>query len=75
MKALNSLDPSRSFGRLLENPKPGASMELFLPENGFKTSSTVNFSKKRQDFGDPETSQGYEPQTRFFFICFYTYGI
>ena len=56
MKALNSLDSSRLYGRLLENPKPGASTDLFLPENDFKTSSTVNFSKKLQDFGDLETN-------------------
>ena len=43
MKVLNSLDSSRSYERLLENPKTRASTELFLPCNDFKTSSTVNF--------------------------------
>ena len=46
IKALNSPDSSRSYERLLENQKPGASTELFLPENDIKTSSKVNFSKK-----------------------------
>ena len=45
-----------------------------MPENDFKTSSTVNFSKKRQDFGDLETNQRHEPQTRFsFFFLIYSY--
>ena len=47
-QALNSLDPSRTYRRLLESPKPGSSMELFLPENGFKTCYTVYFSKKHR---------------------------
>ena len=37
--------------------------------------SKVNVSKKRQDFGDLETNQRYEPQTRLFFICTYTYEL
>ena len=57
IKALYSLDSSRSYGRLLENPKTGASRDLFLPESDFKTSSTVNFSKKHPDFGGLETNQ------------------
>ena len=40
IKALNSLSFSRSYGRT------GASTELFLTENDFKTSFTVNFPKK-----------------------------
>ena len=36
IKALCSLDSSRQNGRLLQNPKPGAFRELFLPENDFK---------------------------------------
>ena len=51
IKALNSLHSSRSYGRT------GASTELFLAENDFKTSSTVNFPKK-----DLETNQRHEPQ-------------
>ena len=74
-KALSSLDSSKSYGRLLENLEPGTSTELFLPENDFKTSSTVIVSKKHQDFGDLETNQRPEPQTRFFFICSYTYEL
>ena len=53
-RLLNSLDSSRSHGKLLENPKPGVPAELFLPENDFKTSSTVNFSKKMSRFWRPE---------------------
>ena len=47
-KALNSIDSSKLYGRLLENPNSGASMKLFLPENDFKISSTVNFPKNVQ---------------------------
>ena len=47
---LNSLDPSRSNGRLYQNPKTGASRELFLPGGNFKTSSTVNFLKKTKKY-------------------------
>ena len=36
---------SRSYGRLLESPKTGASRDLFLPEKDFKISSAVNFPK------------------------------
>ena len=36
IKALNSLDSSRTYRRLLEIPKPGTSRKLFLPKNGFK---------------------------------------
>ena len=53
MKVLNSLDSSRSYERLLENPKTKASTELFLPGNDFKASSTVNFSKKLSRFWRP----------------------
>ena len=56
IKALNSLDSSRTYGRLLENPKTGGSRELFLPENDFKTCSAVKFSKKHTDFGGLETN-------------------
>ena len=71
----NSLDSSRSYERLLENPKAGASKVLFLPENDFKTSSTVNFQKKCSDFGDLETNQTHEPQAKLFFICPSTYQL
>ena len=36
---------------------------LFLAENDFKTSSAVDFPKKRPDFGDLEANQRHEPQT------------
>ena len=76
IKALYSLDSSRSYGRLLENPKTGASRDLFLPESDFKTSSAVNFPKKHPDFGGLETNQKHETQTRiFFFICPSTYEL
>ena len=60
IKALSSLDSSRSYRRLLENPKAEACRELFLAESNFKTSSTVNFPKKHSDFGFLETNQTHE---------------
>ena len=36
IKALHSLDSSRPYERLLENPKTEGSRELFLPENNFQ---------------------------------------
>ena len=72
IKALYSLDSSRSYGRLLENPKTGASRELFLLESDFKTSSTVNFPKKTSRLGSLETNQRCETQTiKFFHMPFY----
>ena len=35
---------------------------LFLAENDFKTSSAVDFPKKRPDFGDLEANQRHERQ-------------
>ena len=58
IKALRSLDSSRSYGILLENPKTWASRDLFLPESDFKTSPAVNFPKKHR-FCRP----GNEPNT------------
>ena len=43
--------------------------ELLLPENVFKTSSTLRFPKKYPDFGDLETSQLHETETRFFLFA------
>ena len=63
IKALNSIDSSRPYKRLLQIQKTGGSRELFLPENDFQTSSTVNFSKKYPDFGGLETNQRHEIQT------------
>ena len=45
LKIHNSLNSSRPFGRLLENPKTWGSIELSLPENGFKNDSRVNSRK------------------------------
>ena len=67
IKALYTLDSSRSYGRLLENLKTGVSRDLFLPESDFKTSSAVNFLKKHPDFGGLETNQRHDTQTRIFF--------
>ena len=47
IKALYSLDSSRSDERLSENPKTRASRDLFLPEGDFKISAAVNFPKKK----------------------------
>ena len=69
IKALNSLDSSRTYRTLLESPKPGSSRELILPESGFKTCYTVYFSKKNPDFGGLETNGRYETQTSIFFKC------
>ena len=72
IKALYSLDSSRSYERLLENTKTGASRDLFLPESDFKTSSAVHFPKKHPDFGGLETNQRHKTQTRIFFhMLFY----
>ena len=49
--------------------------ELFLPENDFKTSSTLNFPKKHPHFGDLETNQIDKTQTRIFFISPSTYEL
>ena len=75
IKALYSLDSFRSYERLLENPKTGASRDLYLPEIDFKSSSGVNFPKKDLDFGGLETNQRHETQTRIFFICSSTYEL
>ena len=45
---------------LSQNPKTGSFRELFLPENNFKTSSTVNFPRKHLHFGGLETNQRQE---------------
>ena len=63
LKALNSIDSSRSHGRLSQNSKSGGFRELFLPENDFKTCSTVNFPKQHPDFGDLTTNQRHRVQT------------
>ena len=44
-KIHNSLDSSRPYASLLENPRIWGSKELFLRENDFKTCSSVNSTK------------------------------
>ena len=63
VKALYSLDSLRPNEILLQNPKTGGFRELFVPENDFKTCSTVNFPKKHPDFGGLETNQRHEIRT------------
>ena len=75
LKALNSLDSSRTYGRLSENQKTGGSRVLFLHENDFQTSSTNNYLKNHLDFGELETNQRHEIQTCFFFTCPSTYEL
>ena len=71
IKALYSLDSSRSYGRLLENLKTRASRDLFLPESDFNL-LYIKFSKNHPDFGGLETNQRHETQTRILFhIPFY----
>ena len=68
-KAVNSLDSSRTYGWVLENPAARGSRELFLPANDFKTCYAAGFPKKLPDFGGLETKQRHELQTWFFFTC------
>ena len=67
IKALHSLDSSRPYERLLENPKTVGSRESFLPEKNFKTWNTVNFLIKHPDFGCLKINLRYEIQTLIFF--------
>ena len=60
IKALYSLYSSRSYGRLLGNPKTGTTRDLFLPESNFRSSSAVNFPKIHPDFGGLEMNQRHE---------------
>ena len=63
IKVLNSPYSLRPNGRLSQNLKTGGFRELFLPENYFKTCSSVNFLKKHPDFGGQEINRTYEIQT------------
>ena len=48
----------------------------FLPENDFKTSSTLNFPKQNSPgFGDMEANKRHEPLARFFSMCPSTYDL
>ena len=69
IKALNSLDSSRPYRRLLENLKTGGFRKSFLPENDFGTCSAVSFSEKYPDLGGLEINQRYDIQTWIFFTC------
>ena len=53
IKALNSLDSSRPYGRLLKNQKTEGSRELFLPENISKLAPQNIFQKKTLRFWKP----------------------
>ena len=68
IEALYSLCSSRSYGKLLGNPKTGATRDLFLPESNFRSSSAVKFPKIHPDFGGLETNQRHETQTMTFFL-------
>ena len=75
VKALSSLDSSRSYRRLLENPKAEACRELFLAESDFKTSSTVNFPKNIQILDSWKPTKHMKPRLEFFFISPSTYEL
>ena len=63
IKALNSLDSYRPYGKLLEHQEEeGDSGELFLPENDFQTSSAKFFLKKHPFFGGLGTKRRLEIQ-------------
>ena len=51
--------------------KKGGFRELFMPKNGFKTYSAVNFAKLHADFGELETTEGMKFRLDFFHMQFY----
>ena len=59
----------------IRNPKPGASTELFLPENDLKTSSTVNFPKNVKILETWKQTKDMNLRLDFFFTCSYTYEL
>ena len=76
IETLYSLDFSRPNGKLSENPKTGGFRELFLPENDFKSCSTVNFPKKHPDFRVLEKpTRDMKSGLEFFFTCPSTYEL
>ena len=75
IRALYSLDSSRSYGRLLENSKTGASRDLFLHKSDFKTSSAVNFPKIIQILDAWKRIKDMKLRLEFFFICPSTYEL
>ena len=74
IKAHNFIESSRSYGS--PNPKNKGFRELFLSENDFKTSSTVNFPKNIQILEGWKLTKYIEFRFDFFFItCSSTYGL
>ena len=55
-KILDSLDSSKPYGSLLENPMTGGARELLVPENDFKAFSAVKLPKKHPDCGGLKTN-------------------
>ena len=70
IKALNSLDSSSPYGRLLEKQKTGGSRELFLPD--FQTSSTKIFQKNIQILEAWKPTKDMKFRLNFFFTCLST---
>ena len=68
-KIHNSLDSSRPHRRLVENQKRGSSRELFLPENDFQTSSTINFPKNIQILEAWKPTKDIKFRLEFFCTC------
>ena len=62
MEAFNSLDSSKPYGRLLENPKTGCFLKLFLPENDFKNCSAISLPKQKARLWMP-LNQTHDIQT------------
>ena len=54
------------YRRLLANPKTVTSRELFLPENDFKTISSVNFPKKIRFWRPGNKSKTWNSDFNFF---------
>ena len=67
IKALNSLDSSRTCGRLLENPKTGGFRELFRPENNFKKCSVISFPKNLQSLEAWKPTKNMKLRLEFYF--------
>ena len=63
---LNSLDFSRSYGQLLENPKTRGSRELFLPENNFKIYLPIDFPKNIQTLEACKLTKDMKLRLEFF---------
>ena len=68
-KIHNSVDSSKPYGRLSENPKTWSSRELFLPENDSKACSTVNFPKNIQILENWKPTKDMKFRLAFFYTC------